>query len=129
MKLGPVFHPQAGGVEVVGAWEGTDFPALAVRKLGNWTSIYSATPMLSPTLVKNVCRLAGVRPVVEGADPSFVTRNFVALHAAVPHRERLRFASPTKVTDLLTGEVLGQQVRELEVEVPGPGTRLLRTER
>jgi len=127
-EIGPIFHPRAEGLEVAGLWEGTDQPGLALRRADDWTSVYSAGPMLSVRMVKNLCKLAGVPVVVEGADPSYVTGNFVALHSAVPRTEHLSFARPARVTDLLSGEVLAERASELAVAVPGPGTLLLRTE-
>ncbi len=129
LTFGPVFHPRPEGLSVAGTWPGTTDPGLAVRKLDGWTSVWSAGPLLSPEILKNVCRLAGVHLTVDGVEPSWVTRNLVGLHTAVARTEHLRFEQPTTVTDLLTGEVLAKSVRELDVPVPGPGTRILRTTR
>ncbi len=127
IDIGPVFAPEREGIEVLGTWQGTDLPGLAVRRFDEWTSVWSAGPLLSPTLVKRICRDAGVRVRVDGVEPSYVSRNLIALHAAVTRTETLRFEEPTRVIDLLSGEILAAGATELEVEVPGPGTRLLRT--
>ncbi len=127
IEIGPVFAPARDGIEVLGTWQGTDLPGLAVRRFDDWTSVWSAGPLLSPTLVKRVCRDAGVRVRVDGVGPSYVSRNLIGLHSAVRRTETLRFEEPTRVIDLLTGEILAAGCTELEVEIPGPGTRLLRT--
>ena len=127
IDIGPVFAPDPDDIEVLGTWQGSDLPGLAVRRFGDWTSVWSAGPLLSPTLVKRICRGAGVRVRVDGVEPSFVSRNLIGLHSAVARTETLRFEEPTRVIDLLSGEILAAACTELEVEVPGPGTRLLRT--
>lgn len=128
LKLTPTFSPAPEGVQVEACYEGTDVPALAVKKSATWTSVYSAAPLLSPEVVKRLVRAAGVHITVESTEPSFVSRNLVALHTAAARTERLHFARPVKVTDLMTGEVLGQSVTDLSVELQGPQTRLLRIE-
>ena len=125
--LAPVFYPDARGLDVAGTWEGTDLPALATAKLKGWTSVWSAGPILSPRMIKNILARAGVHVYVDGTEPSYVTRDMIGLHTAVTRTEHLRFEKPTTVTDLLTGEVLGRGVRELDVKINGPDTRLLRT--
>lgn len=125
-ELGPVFSPDSKTVDVAGTWEGTDLPALATRRGDHWTSVWSAGPILSPRLLKNICNRAEVHLFVDGTEPSYVTRDSIALHSAVTRTEHLRFQKPTTVTDLLTGEVLGRGVHDLDVKVAGPDTRLLR---
>jgi hypothetical protein len=127
IEIGPVFHPSEDGIEVAGTWEGSDLPALAVRRFADWTSVYSATPLLSPKLVKRIAEDAGVAVRVAGVEPSYVSRNMIGLHSAVERTETLRFDEPMRVVDLLTGEILAADATELEVTVPGPGTRLLHT--
>ncbi|MGI5818365.1 MAG: beta-galactosidase [Armatimonadota bacterium] len=128
IEIGPVFVPAAGDEEVVGRWHGTDQPGLVVRHLDDHTSVYSAGPILSPALLKRICEDAGVSVKVAGTEPSYVSRNLIGLHSAVERTETLRFDEPTRVTDLVTGEILAAATTELEVRVPGPGTLLLRTE-
>jgi hypothetical protein len=127
-EIGPVFVPEASGEEVLATWAETDWPGLVMRRHAHWTSIYSATPLLSPRLLKALCREAGVLPVTESTEPSFVTRDFIGLHSAVARTEQLRFARPTRVTDLLSGEVLAPRATRLAVPLAGPETRLLRLE-
>lgn len=125
IDIGPVFYPSGDEIEVAGMWEGSDLPALAVRRFDDWTSVYSATPLLSPKLVKRIAEDAGVAVRVAGVEPSYVSRNMIGLHSAVARTETLRFTEPMRVIDLLTGEILAADATELEVTVPGPGTRLL----
>jgi len=134
IKLGPVFVPQGAGLQTLATWEGTEVPALVIGKHAQWTSIYSAGPLLSPELVKRLCRAAGVPITVQGTEPSFVTRSapsgpsMIGLHAATDRTETLTFAQPVTVTDLMTGEILGRKTRAVQVKLQGPQTRLLRVQ-
>ena len=127
IEIGPVFVPQEEGLEVVGRWSDGGEPGLAVRRFDDWTSVYTAGPILSPLLLKRICEDAGAYVPVEGTEPAYVSRNMIGLHSAVARTERLRFDRPTRVVDLLTDEILAAACTELEVQVPGPGTLLLRT--
>lgn len=127
IEIGPVFVPAASDEEVVARWRDTDLPGLTVRQMDDWTSVYSAGPILSPLLLKRICMDAGVRVPVAGTEPSYVSRNLIGLHSAVARTETLTFDEPTRVIDLVTGEILAADCTEIEVQVPGPGTTLLRT--
>lgn len=125
-SVSPSFVPGGADLQVLGFWEGSRDPALAVRSFPTWTSVYSATPLLSPTLVKRLVARSGVPVTVESTEPSYVGNGLIGLHSAAARSEHLHFASPTVVRDALTGAVLGRGVRELEVKLGGPETRLLR---
>ncbi len=127
IEIGPVFLPAASDTEVVARWRDTDLPGLVVRQMGDWTSVYSAGPILSPLLLKRICMDAGVRVPVAGTEPSYVSRNLIGLHSAVDRTETLTFDEPTRVIDLVTGRILAADTKQLDVQVPGPGTMLLRT--
>ncbi|MFW5866602.1 MAG: beta-galactosidase [Armatimonadota bacterium] len=128
IEIGPVFVPDEEGLDVVGRWTDGGEPGLAVRRFDDWTSVYSAAPILSPMLLKRICEDAGVRIPVAGTEPAYVSRSLIGLHSAVERTETLTFDEPTRVIDLVTGEILAAAATELEVEVGGPDTRLLRTE-
>ena len=127
IEIGPVFVPAAGDEEVVARWRDSDLPGLVVRQMDDWTSVYSAGPILSPLLLKRICMDAGVRVPVAGTEPSYVRRTLNGQHTAVDRTETLTFDEPTRVTDLVTGRILAADAKQLDVQVPGPGTVLLRT--
>ncbi|MFP4249263.1 MAG: beta-galactosidase [Armatimonadota bacterium] len=128
IEIGPVFVPDEEGLDVVGRWTDGGEPGLAVKRMDGWTSVYSAAPILSPMLLKRICEDAGVRVPVTGTEPSYVSRDLIGLHSAVERTETLTFDEPTRVIDLVTGEILAAATTELEVTLKGPQTRLLRTE-
>ncbi len=127
IEIGPVFVPRDADLEVVGRWVDGGEPGLAVRRFEDWTSVYSAGPILSPALLKRICADAGVPIRVADSEPSYVSRNLIGLHSAVPRTETLIFERPTRVIDMVTSEILAAAATELEVQVDGPATRLLRT--
>ncbi len=125
IEIGPIFVPKEDGIEVVARWEDGGEPAIAVGRHDDWTSVYSAGPVLSPTLLKRICSEADIAIRVAGTGPSYVSRNFVGLHSASPRIETLQFDRPTRVIDLVSGEILAARATRFEIEVSG--TRLLRT--
>ncbi len=127
IEIGPVFYAGGDGIEIAGTWSDSDWPGLAIRRFDDWTSIYSATPLLSPKLIKRIAADAGVPVRVESTNPSYVSRNFIGVHSASESTETLHFPEPMRVTDLVTGEILAADATELQITVPGPGTRLLHT--
>ncbi|MEN6403285.1 MAG: beta-galactosidase [Armatimonadia bacterium] len=125
-KLPIQFVPEDARVTSLANWEGTDVPAMAIFKRPEWTSVYSAGPLLSAELVKRLARNAGVHIYTESTEPAFVGGGMIGLHTGAARTETLTFPRPTTVTDLMTGELLGTKVKTLKVKLEEPQTRLLK---
>jgi hypothetical protein len=66
----------------LGRFNDNDQTALAVKRFGEWTSIYSAAPNLPAALLRNLATLAKV-PVVNDreGDVTYVSKNLFAVHS------------------------------------------------
>lgn len=138
-KIGPLPYvdPAAAGpgVQVLGQWvlDGAlrqDLAALCVReeRQGNqlqYRSVYSAVPYLTPQLMRNLARYAGVHVYREADDILFADRHFVALHTgAKAATDKLTLPAPTTVYDVFADRVLGTNTDRLTLNVPPYSTAL-----
>lgn len=58
-------------------------PGLAVKDMGNWTSVYSAAPCLDVQLLRNLMQFAGCHSYCDNsADVIYSSSSYVALHSA-----------------------------------------------
>ncbi|MDR1284042.1 MAG: hypothetical protein LBK99_24975 [Opitutaceae bacterium] len=62
-------------------YTGTRDVAVAEKRQGNWTSIYTASPLLSPALLRHAARLAGIHSWIGTEDALYVNRSFIGIHA------------------------------------------------
>lgn len=114
----PLAHWPDGGV------------AVAKRSFGEWTSIYSALPFMSASLLRGIAREAGVHlyaheDILLDADSRLIT-----LHYSAPEPRRLTLDLPAEanVTNALSGEVIGEKVKRIEVDIHGEQTLLYQLE-
>ena len=71
------------GATVLGYYESGGKPGLAVKDMGDWTSVYSAAPCLDAQLLRNLLTFAGCHIYSENpADIVYSSNSYVALHSA-----------------------------------------------
>jgi len=70
-----------------------------------------------------VARFAGVHIYDDQGDVLFASAGFLALHTAHGGERLIRLPRAAKVTDAMTGKVVGDRLREFRVTVPAWETR------
>lgn len=103
----PLFQPAAPAEHVLARYA-TGEPAVAWTADNGGTSIFCGVPRLTTSLLRFAAKRAGVH--VWTADDCVLYANgpFVVLHGTKPEPVRLDTGSGKAVTDVLTGEKLGQ---------------------
>ncbi|MBI4027730.1 MAG: hypothetical protein HY360_22280 [Verrucomicrobia bacterium] len=92
------------------------------KKFKDWTSVYSSAPHLSPTVIRELARAAGLHIYSESDDGCYPASVLVGLHArdaghktiALPQRQR-------RIFDLLTDQTLGTNTNT--ISFPGENHR------
>jgi hypothetical protein len=89
-------------------YQETGQSAMAVRKMGDWTSIYLAAPQaLGPQLLNNIARQAGAFVAGEVGQMLHMNGNFASLHGLKNGRYTLQLPfGKTRVLDAVSGRVL-----------------------
>jgi hypothetical protein len=132
LAYGPVLLPTDG--HVLGhAWTklGRNLAGLAVKERpaadgSTWTSVFSSTPGLPAGFWRNAARRAGAHVWCESDDILLADSQLVAIHAAAAGPRTILLPRASDVVDLISGEPVGQGLREIEVELAAPETRLFR---
>ncbi len=129
-ELAPRLRIEDGGAEILAEFADGG-GALAVREYPEWKSVYSVVPYLEKQFLRNLLNYAGVHlytdaPVVFDADARFIVLNngntedrLIPIH--LPRTAR-------RVSDALTGEVIGTALRDFSIRLPRTTTKILRTE-
>lgn len=132
LAYGPVLLPTDG--HVLGhAWTklGRNLAGLAVKERpaadgSTWTSVFSSTPGLPAGFWRNAARHAGAHVWCESDDILLADSQLVAIHAAAAGPRTILLPRASDVVDVVSGEPVGQGLREIEVELAAPETRLFR---
>jgi len=80
-EIGPLFIPREG--RVLGVLQGTDTPALVVKRNADWTSVYSFCPRLPPSLIRGIAQSARVHIMsYENEDSCYISDSLLGVHTA-----------------------------------------------
>ncbi len=77
---------------------------LARRRHADWTAVFSAAPLVPPTLLRELFRAAGVHIYTEAGDVVYANAGMLGLSAASTGEKVLRLRGPTTLTDVFDGQ-------------------------
>jgi hypothetical protein len=119
-------------------WAGSDYrtegPATVSMSRGGaenaegegWTSVYSFEyKTMTPAVLQNVMRAAGVHIYVDGEVPVYANRRLLAVHVKDGGERRVSLPGKTrKVVDVLTGETVAEDAAAFTYRFRTPDTAL-----
>ncbi len=82
-RLNPSFSidDDSKGIVIVGEYQQTGLPSIAVREMDGWRSVFCGEPTLSAELFRGLCRYAGVHLYTTGGDDFvFAGDGWLTLH-------------------------------------------------
>jgi hypothetical protein len=101
-----------GSATTLGFLAGRKEIVLAAKSLTDWTSVYSANPVLPAAMLRGMAKSAGVHLYNNRDDTLYASRQYLAINADGAGNRDIRFPLPVTLTDPFNGEVLAHQVRE-----------------
>jgi hypothetical protein len=116
-ELAPRFFADDPDAAVAGRYADGK-PALVIKPMGAWTSIYHAAPYVNPAVIRGAARLAGAHIYSDSGDALYANHQFVCLHANEGGRKTIRLPRPAQVVDCMTGQVLARAAREITLDLP-----------
>lgn len=126
--FGPVFTVDDPGVKVLGETIAGYYPfprspALAVKEMSRWKSVYSFAPLLPAELLRNIARYAGVHIYDDKGDFLSSSSWFLCIHSAFSGTRLLKLPKPTDVYSVTEGRYIGKNLMQFEVNLPSKTTR------
>ncbi len=127
-KLAPVFYVDDPAATVLGQVvysQGNCRPAMAVKQLPEWTSVYVAAPNLPATLLRGIAGFAGAHIYSDQGDVVYATRELLGIHTASGGTRRIRLPRIAgEVVDLFTNKTVARGTAVFDVELPRASTVL-----
>lgn len=118
-KVKPLFYPVTPCDEVLGTYDGSDKPGLAVFKQGKSTVFFSGTWQLDMDFIRQVIERAGVFTYVDSHDPIEANEKLFALHARYPGKKTVKL--PQKVAavyDVFGKKIIAEDADTFTFEAP-----------
>ena len=122
----PVVYADDGGAEVLGHLAGSARPGLVVKRLGDWTSVYSSAPLLPARLLRNLAIEAGAHVFVDSDDTVYANRSLLSLVVDEAGIRHVHLPKAATVEDLFGGEVIAENASEFDVHMSAKSTALWR---
>lgn len=107
----PTFFVIEEDVDVLGAYTDTGLPSFVLREvkapgseLAAWRTVFLGEPYVTPSLIRGLCNVAGVRVWDSNDDVSHVRPPFVTVHSARGGRRTLDIPTGQEMRDALEGQ-------------------------
>jgi hypothetical protein len=124
-RVTPAFYAKDPQAVVLGLLESVGKAGLVVKDMGSWHSIYSAAPLLSWELLRNIARWAGVHIYDELGDMVWGNDRFLAIYSQSEGIHPIFFPKAVTIEDAYEGKILGTQVRGINLSMNKWETHLL----
>jgi hypothetical protein len=121
----PECDPSVNEQGIVLTTRGVNRPGLAIRDMGDWTSVFTAAVPVPAELIREMARHGGAHVYSEDNDVIFASRHFLAVHSVRPGRRTIRLPGAVPMWDAVTGRQISPATDRIELDVKGPQTRLL----
>lgn len=96
----------------------------ATRGEGDYAVVFSAAMPIPASVLRSLALYAGCNAWSDLGDVVHASGRMVSVHSARPGARTLQLPEPAFVTDLERGEKTTLPVREINLELQGPGTRM-----
>ena len=101
--------------------------ALAVKNMGDWTSIYSAVPNIPQAMIRNMLKQVNGHNYTEsGSDVIYANENYVALHSNFAGEREIKLPGNYTVYDVFNRQIISTNTDSFKVTLSGKETRLFR---
>ena len=115
------------GVTVLGYHTDGGKPGLAVKEMGNWTSVYSAAPCLDVQLLRNLMKFAGCHSYCDNsADVIYSSNSYVALHSAAAGEKTIYLPGNYSVYDVFEEKFISMNTNEIHYYHQANDTHIFR---
>ncbi|MBI4028466.1 MAG: beta-galactosidase [Verrucomicrobia bacterium] len=127
-QMAPVaFLPVTGDrMEILATRPSSEEPLVVRMKSKDWTSVYSAVPHLSPTVLRELFRAAGLHIFSETDDGCYPSSVMVGLHTKEGGVKKITLPkSHKRIYDLVTDQTLGERTNQVQIETEAKRTYLI----
>jgi len=125
----PLFFAKDRDARVLGRFTANNKPALAVKDMGEWASVFVGSKVIASDLLRNIARSHGVHIYNDANDVLYANNDFLAIHPAEEGERTIRLPrAAKKVTEVFDNKVVAKKTATFTVNLEYCRTKLYRTE-
>jgi hypothetical protein len=113
-RVVPRFWINDDGAQVLGLLADLKEPGLAVKRVSNWTSIYSSAPIVPASLLRNIARTAGCHIYSDGGDVVYAGGEFLGVYSPQGGRRTFYLPRRSNIIDLLANRIVARDVDQFD---------------
>ena len=110
----PVFVVDDADATVAAHYTWDRAAGMAVKDMGDWTSVYCASLCLPHEIIANLADRAGVHRYSDAGDVVYANDHWLAIHTRSGGARRVRLREKSDVIDALTGETVARRANEFD---------------
>lgn len=122
--LWPAFYPLDG--ESVADFVNFDAPAISIKEADGFVSIYYGAKFIRSDTIRSLAAYAGCHIYCDSDDVTFISRNYITIHASSNGNKTLRFPKPVTLTEVYENQIYGENVTELNFKMYLGETKMFR---
>lgn len=125
----PLFYTRDKAAKVLGRFIGNKKPALAVKEMDDWTSVFVGSKVIHAPLLKRIARAHGVHVYSDADDVFYANNDFFAIHPAEEGERVITLPQDAKtVTEVFDNKVVAKNKSKVKLNVDFKTTKLYQTE-
>jgi hypothetical protein len=109
-RISPRFYAVDPQADRLGTLAGVNQPGLVKKAQDGWTSIYSAAPIVSAKLLRNLAQAAGCHIYDDAGDVVVANASFLSIYSPRGGERAIRLPKESTVTELLENKVIAEGV-------------------
>jgi hypothetical protein len=125
-KICRLFSVQDADAEALGTLSGAADVELARKEMGQWTSIYTLTSVMTPELIRALARSAGVHIYSATDDTFYANKSYITINAGQPGDKSIELPFAADVYNALTEETLYTNVTRIDTSLMTGETQIFR---
>jgi hypothetical protein len=114
--VSPMVYAKDSDAEVLGVYTSTGEAALTVKALRDSTAIFCGVPFAPPSLLRRICRFAGVHVYLDKDDAFWANQSYLGFHASGPGTREVHLPGARRVVDAFEGRLIGESLRTFAVQ-------------
>ena len=127
-KIFPLITESDPTAQTVGFFADTGKPALSVKDMGDYVSVYCGSKHINNVLTRAIARFAGCHIYCDSDDVIYVNKNYITFHAASGGEKLIRLPKAATVTELFENKVYAADSDEIRFCIKRGETKMFRYE-
>ena len=79
-SFGPVFYVDDTKTTTLARYVDENVPSMAIRHFSDWTSVYSASPVIYPEIMRKILQKSNVHIYLDSNDLIYINDSFIGIH-------------------------------------------------